>query len=307
MPRTILPSILLFLVLGLACAAQEHLPDYSAKEIGARQIAQREAQAEKHGPPASLFGAPLVMLEKDLVRAEKMHNLQFIDEVLAPEFLEIAGNGRLYTKAEIMEVVKDIQIDDYALDGFRVLNVRDDLGIVTYEAAVRASYKGQSFPARNSLSSVWRRQKGRWQMVFHTSTPIPQQAAVEAPPDAVERERRLLDAELRHNVEAILAFLADDFREIGPDGGLYTKADIPRLLADVRIDELTAHDMTATALGSGGVLVTYRVEGKGAFKGKPVPIHMGVSSVWQERGGRWLLVFHQGTVIQAEAAPGARP
>ena len=297
-----------FLTVPILCATQEHLPEYSAKEIGGRVIAQREAQEEKHGPPATLFGAPLVMLEKDLVRAEKMHNLSFIDEVLAPDFVEVAGNGRLYTRAEIMEIVKDIQIDDYALDNFRVLNVRDEAGIVVYEAAVRGSYKGQPFPARNLLSSTWRRQKGRWQMVFHTSTPIPQaQAAAEAPPDAVERERRLLDAELRHNVDAILGFLADDFREIGPDGGLYTKADIPRVLADVRIDELTAHDMTATALGAGSVLVTYRVEGKGSFQGKPAPIHLGVSSVWQERAGRWLLVFHQGTVIQAEAAPGARP
>jgi hypothetical protein len=264
------------------------------------------AQDKPAGPPASLAGAPLVMLEKDLIRAEKSHNLQSIDTALAPEFLEIAGNGRLYTKPEIMEVVKDIQIEDYALENFRVLNVRDDLGIVTYEATVRGSYKGQAFPMRNYLSSTWRRQKNRWQMVFHTSTPIPEQAAVEAPPDALERERRLLDSELHHNVEAIMAVLADDFREIGGDGGLYGKADIPRLLADVRIDEVTAHDMVATPLGSGAVLVTYRVEGKGAFKEKPVPIHFGVSSVWQERGGKWLLVFHQGTVIQSEAAPGTR-
>jgi len=260
------------------------------------------AQDKPAGPPASLFGAPLVTLEKDLIRAEKIHNLQFIDTALASDFLEIAGNGRLYTKPEIMQVVKDIQIEDYALENIRALNVRDDVGIVTYEVTVRGSYKGQAFPLRNHLSSTWRRQHDRWQMVFHTSTPIAEQVAVETPPDALERERRLLDAELHHNVEAIMALLADDFREIGGDGGLYGKADIPRLLADVRIDELTAHDMVATPLGSGAVLVVYRVEGKGAFKQKPVPIHFGVSSVWQERSGKWLLVFHQGTVIQAESA-----
>ncbi len=283
-----------FLALSTISAAQEHRPDYSAKDIGAHQIAQREAQAEKPaGPPLSLAAAPLVALERDLARAEKQHNLSFIDSALAPDFLEIAGNGRLYTKAEIMQVVKDIQIQDYTLQDFRAVEVRDDVTVLTYTATVRGSYQGQPFPFRNLLSSVWHRQKGHWQMVFHTSTAIPLPPVSAAELEGLEKD--LVAREGDRDVESLQQIIADDALIVGAEGTRSSFAQFADALSRRPKLAFKIMDLSATPLGADSGVVTYRLTAPGAGPGFP-PLQS--SSLWRRGSSGWQVVFHQDTVAK---------
>ncbi len=287
-------SALLIVLASSMCFAQEHRPDYSAKDIGARQIEQREAQAEKPaGPPLSLFAAPLAALERDLVRAEKQHDLALIESTLAPDFLEIAGNGQLCTKPVIMQVVKDIQIDDYALSDFRSVEVREDVGVVTYTATVRGSYRGQPFPRRNLLSSVWHKQKkGRWQMVFHTSSPIPPPPVSSAELEGLEQDflARLAAAD----ADWMKQIVSDDAILIGEDGKRESKAIfVDRLSKALPTGQLRVPKIEVRPFGSDMGIVTYTTGRQ--EPGKSEVARVTFTSMWRRSISGWQMVFHQVT------------
>lgn len=281
--------LLVTVYISLACAAQEHRPDYSAKDIGARQIAQREAQDKKPpGPPISLFAAPLVGLEKDLARAEKSHNLKFLEDALAQDFLEIAGNGQVRTKAEVVQAVHDIQISDYALDDFRSVDVRDDVGILTYTATVRGSYKGQPLPYRNLLSSVWHKQKGHWQMVLHTSTPIPLPPASAAELEGLEQD--LVAREGDHDLDSLKQIFSPDAVVLGADGRRSSFAQFAEQLARGPKLAYKIADLSATPLGAESGVVTCQVSAPGA--GPAAPPYRSTTG-WKRGAGGWQVLFHE--------------
>lgn len=283
-----------FLVLSTICAAQEHLPEYSAKEIGAGVIGQREVEDKKPpGPPISLFAAPLVELERALVRAEKHHDLAYLDRTLAPNFLENAGNGRVYTKAEIMQVVKDVQIDDYALDGFRSVDVREDVAVLTYVATVRGSYQGQPFPYRNLLSSVWHKQKGHWQMVFHTSTPVPLPPVSAAELEGLERD--LVARQGDRDLGSLQQIFAAGAVVIRADGQRSTFAQLAGQMGQGPKLAYKIADLSATPLGPDSGVVTCQVTAPGA--GEAAPPYRS-TTVWKRGASGWQAVFHQETVTR---------
>jgi glyoxylase I family protein len=88
------------------------------------------------------------------------------------------------------------------------------------------------------------------------------------------------------------SLLADDFREFGRSGTVWTRDSIAPLLErgavaeGVRLDDFEVHE-----LSDGVVLVTYR--GAMALR----------SSIWIRRAGRWQLRFHQGTPVPDARAP----
>lgn len=118
----------------------------------------------------------LIAREKDLAAAQQRHAVAVIDEALADDFHELASDGRLYAKSEVMPMLKDVIIDDFSLSDFKVFPIDADSAIVTYGSTVKGNYKGQTFSPKNALSSVWVRRHGSWQIVFHQTTPIPAKA-----------------------------------------------------------------------------------------------------------------------------------
>ncbi len=283
-----------FLVLPTISAAQEHRPDYSAKDIGARQIEQREAQAQKPaGPPLSLFAAPLAALEKDFAHAEKQHDVEAMDDALAANFLAIAGNGQVYTKAELLPVLKDFQINDYILENFRSVDVRDDVVVLTYSEKVLGTFRGERLPLENVMSSVWHKpKKGRWQMVFHTSTAVPPAPITTTELEGLEQD--LVAREGDRDVESLQPIIADDAVIVAPDGKRYTKAqmiedtrDFPKLPR--RISEVRAYP-----LGEDSGVVICRLEVKTDEKILPYTSN----TVWKRGPAGWQVVSHQYTQIE---------
>lgn len=135
--------------------------------------AQKGVVATQAGIPKAVQDR-LIAREKDLFAAEQRRAFAVIDEELSEDFHEIGSDGQLHTKAEIMPLIKDVKIEDYSLTDFKVLPMGDQCAIVTYAADIKASYKGQNFPPKLYLSSVWVRRHGSWQMTFHQATPIPE-------------------------------------------------------------------------------------------------------------------------------------
>jgi hypothetical protein len=109
-----------------------------------------------------------------------------------------------------------------------------------------------------------------------------------------ELEESLLQPAVRRDREHLSALLAEEFREFGSSGRVFSRSEILEELESEPERELTLKDFACEAVGAEVVLVTYtsvRVEA-GAMPGEALR-----SSLWVRRAGRWQMLFHQGTRV----------
>jgi hypothetical protein len=104
----------------------------------------------------------------------------------------------------------------------------------------------------------------------------------------VARERRLLDPDVRADVDAVTELLHPDFLEYGASGRVWDRDSIIAALAQDPGVSGAAKDLRATRLADDVILLTYRVEGERRSLR---------SSVWVSDGDGWRVRFHQGTLL----------
>jgi hypothetical protein len=116
-------------------------------------------------------------------------------------------------------------------------------------------------------------------------------------------EQALHRPEIRGSRDAVSALLAEDFREFGRSGTIYDKAIVVEALAQ---EAPAAHlplpvilDFAVQALAPNVVLVTYR--SVHPSHGDDAERAVLRSSIWQQVGGSWLMLFHQGTPVPPQA------
>ena len=109
-------------------------------------------------------------------------------------------------------------------------------------------------------------------------------------------ERKLMDPVFRKNREQVSALLAEDFREFGSSGRVWSRAAILDLLANE--EAYTApvvEDFAMQRISPETALVTYRTLRADAASDAPqVTLR---SSLWVLRGNRWQVLFHQGAKV----------
>jgi len=112
----------------------------------------------------------------------------------------------------------------------------------------------------------------------------------------LQLERQLMDPVFRKNREQVSALLAEDFREFGSSGRVWSRATILDLL--VSEEDYTApvvEDFAMQRIGPETALVTYRaVRESGGSSAAQASLR---SSLWVRREGRWQVLFHQGTRV----------
>jgi hypothetical protein len=97
-----------------------------------------------------------------------------LDQLLADEFMEFGSSGRIYDKRQIIQtLVADprSQMPRYpALRNVKVIWLGDDVALLTFRST--QTQAGTSARLYANRSSVWKRNGGRWQMVFHQGTRV---------------------------------------------------------------------------------------------------------------------------------------
>lgn len=103
-------------------------------------------------------------------------------------------------------------------------------------------------------------------------------------------EERILDPAVRADPAQIRALLAPEFVEFGASGRVFDREGIVATLAaeGPRVAR-QARGFKLRLLAPGAALTTWRVK-------RDDGIETLRSSVWQQQGGRWWMVFHQGTL-----------
>ncbi len=117
-------------------------------------------------------------------------------------------------------------------------------------------------------------------------------------------ENFLFDPVVRRDVAAVSDLLAEEFREFGSSGRIYTKMDI---LAELSIEQpvvITLSDFTCQMISPEAALVTYKTLSSHENR---TPTQALRSSLWVLRSdplqfsresparSRWQMLFHQGT------------
>ncbi len=104
-------------------------------------------------------------------------------------------------------------------------------------------------------------------------------------------EERLMDPAVRADPEQVAGLLAPEFTEFGASGRVFDRDAIIAALASEGARVLRrARGLKVQLIAPGAALTTWRVQ-------RDDGVETLRSSVWQQQAdGRWLMVFHQGTL-----------
>jgi hypothetical protein len=114
-----------------------------------------------------------------------------------------------------------------------------------------------------------------------------------------ELEANLLIDSVRKDRARVSALLAEEFREFGRSGKVYSRAEILDFLQSEEEIRVAMRDFACELIGEGVALVTYLSE-QDEQNGETIGALR--SSLWVWRDQRWQMVFHQGTPLDASLA-----
>jgi hypothetical protein len=115
----------------------------------------------------------LIELEREWDAAFHSQNAEFIERVLADEFIATYGDGTRSDKAKELALARefDQQVDSSHLDDFMV-KVYRDTAIVWFTQYLVGPVKGKPTEVQYQYMDVWVVRDGRWQAVASQSTRV---------------------------------------------------------------------------------------------------------------------------------------
>ncbi|HUS10675.1 MAG TPA: nuclear transport factor 2 family protein [Pyrinomonadaceae bacterium] len=270
--------------------------------------------------------ADAVAKEKAIWDTIKNKNYEAFANMLAEDQVEVSGEA-VWDKTAAVASIKEFEPIEFTLSEWKFLSIDKDAYIVNYTANVKGKYRGKEFPVESArASSAWVNRNGRWLAIYHQECPVRppmppaanKPAAAKASPspaaapatttagsDPIANEKMVWDLFKSKNYDAFATLLASDFMEVEPDK-VYDKAGSVVGVAQFDASKAVLSDWKAVQLDDDASLVTYVA--KVPLPGAPA---MGErhTSIWANRDGRWLAVFHHGgtpvTKPGAMATPGA--
>jgi len=121
--------------------------------------------------------------------------------------------------------------------------------------------------------------------------------------DVIAKEKAIWDAIKNKDYEAFGNMLADTQVEILPDA-VYDKAGSIAGVKDFEPTEVTLSEWKYLPIDKDAVVIVYRADVKGKFKGKEFPpMSARASSAWVKRNGQWLATYHQECEVSTAPPP----
>ncbi len=112
-------------------------------------------------------------LEEALTKPENRRSPEKLAGLLADDFREFGGSGRIFDKKQIIDALQQQPPVEIWLDEFQVKCLAADVALVTYRGNYRLASSEKV--SRSLRSSIWRYRDGRWEVVFHQGTPSAQE------------------------------------------------------------------------------------------------------------------------------------
>jgi hypothetical protein len=113
----------------------------------------------------------------------------------------------------------------------------------------------------------------------------------------VAKERQGLDALKVGNYDEFAGLTADDAVFVDSHGPA-TKAEVMTNTREFRLSDYSMEDVRFEPLSGKSGLIAYKITETGTSHGKSFSAKAYVSSIWAERGGKWVCLFSQETVAR---------
>lgn len=114
----------------------------------------------------------LFRLEDRLLQPEVRQSKDEIAKLLADDFIEFGSSGRIFDKTQVLEGLPQSPIIPMTIEKFQIKCLSENVALVTYRV-VKTEEPCEEM--RYSLrSSIWKLMDGRWQMIFHQGTRMPE-------------------------------------------------------------------------------------------------------------------------------------
>ncbi len=229
----------------------------------------------------------------------------------------VSSDG-VYDKAATINGLKGFEPTEVMFSDWKSIPVDKDIVVVTYTVNVKGNQNGKPLPPESvRATSAWVNRDGKWLSIYHqdtavktapTPTPTPTPSKVvqptrkgtPAPPapaatlassgaDPIVNEKMVWDALKRKDYDAFAAFLASDAIEVEQEA-VYDKAGSVKAVSSIDLSKALLSEWKTVKLNDNAMLVTYMVRLPGA-----TPDQERHTTIWVNRGGKWLALFHQGT------------
>ena len=274
-------------------------------------------------PVAIMTEADAVAKEKAIWDTIKNKEYEAFANMLAEDQLEVSGEA-VWDKAAALASIRDFEPTDVSFSEWKFLSIDKDAFVVNYTVNVKGKYRGKEFPAESSrASSAWVNRNGKWLAIYHQECPVkppmpPAKATTKtaaspspaapaavstAGSDPIANEQMIWDLIKTKNYDGFAALLAADSIEVEPDK-VYDKAGSVQGVAQFDASKAVLSDWKTSKLDDDASLVTYVA--KVPSPGAPA---MGErhSTIWANRDGKWLAVFHHGGTPVRKAMPTPAP
>jgi hypothetical protein len=281
--------------------------------------ANKAAETKTAAAPSE---ADIMAKEKGAWDAFKKKDAAAFEKMLTTDYIEVLDSG-VKDRATSIAGMKDFELSDLTFADWKMLPIDKDAVIITYSVNVKGTFKGEAVPpGPYREASVYVNRNGEWLAAYFQETlaatapstmapppptPAPKTSAspaasmkpAETTSDVIANEKLVWDLFKAKNFDAFAGLLAPEFVETEADG-VYDKAGSVKGVQMMNAGQFELSDWKAMKFDDDASLVTYTVTSKGA---KPMKDYH--SSIWANRNGKWVALYHQGT--PAQAATGAKP
>jgi len=112
----------------------------------------------------------LTALELRLLTPEVRANPELLGALLSDDFIEVGASGRRFNKAQI---IKDVLQQDsggkFTAKDFELKRLATDMAMLLYTGCCET----QGVCHYSRRCSIWQRQQGQWQVLYHQGTLCP--------------------------------------------------------------------------------------------------------------------------------------
>ncbi|MBV6828759.1 MULTISPECIES: DUF4440 domain-containing protein [Xanthomonas] len=113
-------------------------------------------------------------LELRLLDPQQRADVQVLEALLDPAFVEFGTSGRRYTRSEVIAALRAPGVAaEYCAEDFECARLAPDLAQVRYRSVDRR----QGVERQALRSSLWRSNAAGWQLLFHQGTLFTENAA----------------------------------------------------------------------------------------------------------------------------------
>jgi hypothetical protein len=304
-------TLVLALIVVASCAAP---PTNRDAAVDTNRNANRPADAA----PA-ITEADAVAKEKAIWDAIKNKDYAGFEGMLADNFLEVLPDG-VMDRAGSLAGVKQFEPSEINFSDWKFQSIDKDLFLVVYTVSVKGKFAGQEVPSDPvRSSSVWVYRGGKWLGAFHQECPVakaspsptnpaaaPKAATspeatsttVATGPDPIANETLVWDHLKSARYDAFADLLAPESIEVAPDN-VHDKASTVRGVRMFDASKAVLSDWKTVKLNDNASLVIYVVKNAGGSR--EGERH---STIWANRSGKWLAVFHHGgTAVRNASSP----